>query len=272
MKQALRIAICQMKVEEHKSQNLKTAALLLRDAASKGAQFAVLPEIFNCPYTPSAFIDHAEDGIEGPSSQAISSLAKELGIYITAGSIPERCNDKFFNTSYTFDPKGRLIGTYRKIHLFDIDVPDKIRFRESDTFSPGNKILVMDTTFGKIGVMICYDIRFPELMRLMALAGADVVIVPAVFNMTTGPAHWELLMRTRAIDNQVYVIAASCARNEVAPLVAYGHSMITDPWGEILCKGSEKEEILSVTLDPEKLHTVRRNMPFLKHRRTDLYP
>jgi len=157
------------------------------------------------------------------------------------------------------------------MHLFDVDVKGKIRFKESDTLFPGNNITVVETEHCKIGIAICYDIRFPELIRLMALEGAKAIIIPAAFNMVTGPAHWDLLIRGRAVDNQVFVAAASPARDENSGYVAYGNSMIADPWGNILAKAGSGEEIVYCDINLNELDRVRNEMPLLQHRRKDVY-
>jgi predicted amidohydrolase len=271
MEGILKVAVCQMKNTEMKVHNIEEACRMIRDSAQKGIDIAVLPEIFNSPYDNSKFRENAEKSNCGETVDKISELAKELGIYIIAGSIPEMENEKIYNTSYTFNRQGEIIGRYRKIHLFDINIPDKIMFKESDTISPGEELTIIETEFGKVGVIICYDIRFPELVRLMVLQGAKFIFVPAAFNLTTGPVHWELLMRARAVDNQVFLIAASPARNTEASYVAYGHSMVIDPWGTVISRASEKEEIIFADLELSQIETIRNNLPILKHRRTDLY-
>jgi len=156
------------------------------------------------------------------------------------------------------------------MHLFDVDIPD-IEFKESDTITPGNRVTVVDTDPIKIGVAICYDIRFPELFRLMALKGADIMVVPGAFNMTTGPAHWKTTVRARAIDNQTYVAAVSPARNTNLSYVAYGHSIIVDPWGKVIGEAGYGEQIICATIDISYLKNVREELPLLKNRRTDIY-
>jgi predicted amidohydrolase len=157
------------------------------------------------------------------------------------------------------------------MHLFDIDVSGGQRFRESDTLSPGGQITVVETTFGKIGVAICYDLRFPELARLMALQGATILAYPGAFNMTTGPAHWEILFRTRALDNQVYVLGCAPARNETAGYISYGHSIAVSPWGKTVAQLDAREDCLLTELDLDEVERVRRELPLLQHRRTDVY-
>ena len=265
-----KIGICQMNITESKERNLSKAEEMIRLAAREKSQVIVLPEMFNCPYETGAFPKYAEEYM-GKTTQLLASLSKALGVYIVGGSIPERDKGQIYNTSFIFDKNGELIGKHRKIHLFDIDIEDGIKFKESDTLGRGNNITVFDTEYGRIGVAICYDMRFPELMRLMALKGAEVIIVPAAFNMTTGPAHWNLTLRARAIDNQVYYVAASPARNLEASYHAYGHSALVNPWGEIISQADEKETVLYGEVDLDYLKNIRKQLPLLLHRRTDLY-
>ena len=271
MTRGFRMALCQMDVVDHKEKNVAKALKMLDKAAIGGADVAVLPEMFNCPYDNSKFSEYAESIPDGQTVKAISQKARELGIYIVAGSIPEREGTSLYNTSLVFDRQGKNIGRHRKMHLFDIDIKGKIRFVESEVLSYGKEITVVDTEFCKIGIAICYDVRFPELSRLMALEGAEVIIIPGAFNMVTGPAHWELLIRTRALDNQVYVAAASPARSLTASYTAYGNSMVASPWGSVIQRASEKEEIVFADIDAHELDRIRRELPLLKHRRVDLY-
>ena len=185
--------------------------------------------------------------------------------------MPELDEDRVYNTSYAFDRAGKEIAKHRKMHLFDIEVEGGQQFKESDVLSAGAGVTVFDTEFCKMGLMICYDIRFPELSRLMALMGAEVVVVPAAFNMTTGPAHWEISFRMRALDNQVYMIGAAPARDYEASYHAYGNSIVTAPWGDVVCRMDEKEGMLLQEIDLEQVNKVRRELPLLKHRRSDVY-
>lgn len=268
----LTVGLCQMRVTDNKEQNLKKAKEMINKACEKGAEFIVLPEMFNCPYNNKYFRKFAETFPNGETLKMLSTIAKDKNIYLVGGSIPEKDHEgKIYNTSFVFNNLGELIGKHRKIHLFDIDVEGGVKFKESDVLSPGNNITVFDTHFGKMGVAICYDIRFPELIRLMTLKGAEIIIIPAAFNMTTGPAHWELTMRARALDNQVYLLANSPARDETFSYVAYANSLIVDPWGKILGKLDEKEGILIGEIDILKVSKIREQLPLLKHRRTDLY-
>ncbi|WZL74202.1 carbon-nitrogen hydrolase family protein [Clostridiaceae bacterium 35-E11] len=265
-----KIGVCQMQVEENKDANIKKAEKLIREAAENGSQLVVLPEMFNCPYENKYFPLFAEE-YPGETTTALAKLAKELSIYIVGGSIPEKHQDVIYNTCFIFDRDGTCIGRHRKMHLFDIDVEGGIRFKESDSLGYGEDVTVVDTEYCKIGVAICYDMRFPELMRLMALEGARVILIPAAFNMTTGPAHWELLIRARALDNQVYFVAASPSRNMQASYHAYGHSSIANPWGEVISQADERECIIYGEVDLQMVEKTRKELPLLKHRRTELY-
>ncbi len=269
MKKHFNIAICQLKVIDNKESNINRALEMIKKA-SKNADLIILPEMFNCPYDNSKFKEYAEERENSETLNAISEASKENNVYVVAGSIPELENDEIYNSSFIFDNKGEIIDYYRKMHLFDIDTPT-IKFKESDTISAGNRIGIFDTPFTKIGIAICYDMRFPELLRIMALKGVNLIIVPGAFNMTTGPAHWELLVRGRSVDNQVFMAAASPARNEELSYVAYGNSMITDPWGNILARASENEEIIYADINLDNINRVRRELTVLKNRRDDIY-
>lgn len=266
----MKIGICQIEVGDDKDKNIEKAENMIKEAADNGSDIVVLPEMFNCPYENKYFPLFAET-YPGKTTDTLANLSRKLGIYIIGGSIPEKDDNTIYNTSYIFDREGKLIGKHRKMHLFDIDVENGIKFKESDTLGFGQDITVVDTEYCKIGVAICYDMRFPELLRLMTLYGAEVIIVPAAFNMTTGPAHWKLLARARALDNQVYFVAASPSRNMNASYHAYGHSIIVNPWGTILKEADEKECIIYGDIDLDMVQKVRRELPLLKHRRTDIY-
>ena len=265
-----KIGLCQMKGSFDKNESIATAERFVREAAANGAQVVSLPEMWNCPYSNDYFREYAETA-EGPTVKFMSELAKELGIYLIGGSIPELDDDKVYNTSFSFDKQGNIIGRHRKVHLFDIDVKGGIRFMESDTLTAGEDLTVIDTEFCKIGVAICYDVRFPEWFRNMTLDGAKLIVLPAAFNMTTGPIHWDLTMRARALDNQIYFAANSPARDDSGPYQAYGHSCIIDPWGRVIDEADEKEQIIYGDIALEYVESVRNQLPLLKHRREELY-
>ena len=264
------LALCQMKVGMDKKQNLAAAESMVREAVAHGANIVALPEMFNCPYSNKYFREYAE-GEDGETLGFLSSLARELKIYLVGGSIPELDQDKVYNTSFSFNKDGEIIGKHRKIHLFDIDIKGGIRFMESDTLTPGEMVTVIDTEFCKIGVAICYDVRFPELFRKMTLAGAKLVILPGAFNMTTGPAHWDLTMRARALDNQIYFAAVSPARDTEGPYQAYGNSCVVSPWGEFCGKTDARESIVYSKIDLEYVEDIRNQLPLLKHRKPSAY-
>ncbi|MCT8975558.1 carbon-nitrogen hydrolase family protein [Clostridium sp. CX1] len=268
----LKIGLCQMMVvKSTKEENTKKAQNMICEAADKGAKIVALPEMFNCPYNNKHFREYAEAFPEGETIKMLSSTAKDKNIYLIGGSIPEIEDDKIYNTSFIFDNKGELIGKHRKVHLFDIDIKNGVRFMESEVLSSGSDITLVDSPWGKVGVAICYDIRFPEIIRIMALKGAKIIFIPAAFNMTTGLAHWETLFKSRALDNQLYIAGISPARNTNYSYVAYGNSLITNPWGDIAAKLDEKEGILIQDIDLEYIDEIRDSLPLLKHRRGDLY-
>lgn len=267
----MKIGIIQLKVCNEKKLNLENALDKIRMMAQKGADMVVLPEMFNCPYDNSCFPAYAEpEG--GLCYSQLSQAAEDNHVYIVGGSMPERDESgRLYNTCYIFDRQGNKIGKHRKMHLFDIDVQGGQRFKESDTLTPGDKVTVFDTEFGSMGAAICYDYRFPELSRLMVEKGAKVIIVPAAFNMTTGPAHWELLFRQRAVDNQVFSIGAAPARDYESSYVSYGNSIAVSPWGDVIGRLDEKEGEMLVDIDMNMVDSVRQQLPLLKHRRLDIY-
>ena len=270
MDKTIHTAICQMQTGYDKSANLDKAAQMIKEAAQY-ADWLVLPEMFNAPYQTDLLPDYAEP-IPGPTTAMLSALAKEHQILLVGGSIAEIDNQgKIYNSSCVFAPDGKMIGCHRKLHLFDINIPGQIVFKESDVFTAGEDLPTFEYEGISFSVLICYDIRFPELARQAALSGASIIIVPAAFNLTTGPAHWEILMRTRALDNQVFLVAASPARNLSASYQAWGHSMVVDPWGNIMAEGGTAEEIIYAGIDLKYLQKVRSELPLLHQRRPQLY-
>lgn len=266
----VKLALCQMNVIDDKKENLKKASSMIEEA-SKNADFIVLPEMFICPYSNDKFIEYSESENDSPTLDKISSLASENNVYILAGSIPEKESGKLYNTSFLFNRNGEIIAKHRKMHLFDIDVKNKITFKESDVLTAGDAFTLADTEFGKIGIGICYDVRFPELARIMVENGALILFYPGAFNMTTGPAHWELLFRSRALDNQVYAVGVAPALNKNASYSSYGHSIIASPWGEIVCEAGFDEEIIFEEIDLSEIKKIREELPLLKNKRKDLY-
>ncbi|XP_026160484.1 omega-amidase NIT2 [Mastacembelus armatus] len=265
-----RLAVIQLQVTGVKRDNLSRAQRLVREAAGQGSKVVLLPECFNSPYGTSFFSMYAER-IPGESTQVLSEAAKENQVYLVGGSIPEEDGGKLYNSCTVFGPDGDLILKHRKIHLFDIDVPGKIRFQESETLSPGNSLSMFETPFCKVGVGICYDMRFAELAQLYSRQDCQLLVYPGAFNMTTGPAHWELLQRARALDNQVYVATASPARDETASYVAWGHSTVVNPWGEVISKAGAEEAVIYADIDLQYLDDIRQQIPITTQRRNDLY-
>jgi omega-amidase len=282
LKKSLKLALVQLASGADKAHNLTNARSKVLEAAKQGAKLVVLPECFNSPYGTKYFDKYAETLLPSPPTEsqsptfhALSQLAKEAGVYLVGGSIPEREDKtkKLFNTSLTFSPSGELLATHRKVHLFDIDIPGKIKFVESEVLSPGNKITIVDIPeYGKIAIAICYDIRFPELATIAARKGAFLLLYPGAFNLTTGALHWELLARARATDNQVYVGLCSPSRDMQADYNAWGHSMVVDPNAQVLQQLDEKEGIVLQELEAGKIEETRKGIPLYTQRRFDVYP
>jgi len=267
----IKIASLQLKVHEDKYDNIEQLAELIASGAADGADIISLGEMWNCPYQTENFPLYAEPE-QGDSWLALSTLARKNGKYIVGGSIPELGEDgKVYNTCYVFDREGRQIGKHRKVHLFDIFARGEQVFKESDTLTGGGRFDTFDTEWCKMAVNICFDIRFPESSRIPALAGARVIFNPASFNMTTGPAHWELAFRQRAVENQVYMVGTACARDPEASYRAYGHSIITDPWGRVIMQMDENEDHAVTEIDLDYIDEVRQKLPLLSARRTDVY-
>ena len=272
MQQSFKIAICQMVIRADKKLNISKAESMIKAAADQNCQLAILPEMFNCPYKAELFSEYSETYPHGETIQMLAKAAKEGKIGVIGGSIPERDREEnLYNTSFVFDEEGVLLGRHRKVHLFDVEIAGGTVFKESAILAAGQDVTILKLAGVTLGIGICYDLRFPELARLMTLAGADVMIFPAVFSVSTGPDHWELLMRGRAVDNQVFVVGAAPANTAESACQAYGHSMVTDPWGKIIGSAGTEEEILIVELDLNRMCTVREQLPLLKHRQPDVY-
>ncbi|KAH0563448.1 hypothetical protein GP486_001985 [Trichoglossum hirsutum] len=282
LKKPLKLALVQMAAGADKPANLQRARTQVLEASKAGAKLIVIPECFNSPYGTQYFPKYAETLLpsppsreDSPSFHALSTIAKEANAFLVGGSIPEYspATKKYFNTSLTFSPSGDLLATHRKVHLFDINIPGKITFKESEVLSPGNKVTIVDLPeYGKIGIAICYELRFPELAMIAARKGCFALIYPGAFNTTTGPLHWELLARARAVDNQVYVALCSPARDMDASYHAWGHSLVADPNAEVIAEIDEKEGIVYAELNGERIDEIRKGIPIYKHRRFDVYP
>jgi deaminated glutathione amidase len=261
-------AAIQMMAGSDKAANLKEAERWVREAATDGAKVIALPEVFIWRGSKKLERGQAE-AIPGRSSKAMASLARELKIYLLAGSVLEEIpeSDKAYNTSLLFDPAGKLLASYRKIHLFDVDLANGVSLRESDTRAHGDAAVVGVGELCTMGLSVCYDLRFPELYRSLAKQGAEVIFVPAAFTAFTGEAHWESLLRARAIENQAYVIAPGQFGQSMHSFKTHGHSMIIDPWGKILAELADGPGFITAEIDLEYLAKVRAELPALAHRR-----
>jgi len=277
-------------VTADKELNIKEAEAALDEAAAGNVDMISLPECWNSPYATSAFPVYAElvpkvgdtkvSAKDSPSSAMMMRIAKKHGVYLIGGSVPERevnsdGTEKIYNTCIVVNPDGEVVAKHRKVHLFDIDVPGKITFRESDTLTAGSSTTSFDTPFGKIGVAICYDIRFPEFGMLHRKEGCVMIVYPGAFNMTTGPAHWNLLQRARAVDNQIYIAAVSPARSSNPDdYQAWGHSSVVSPWGVTLVEAEgadQPQQILFCDLDFTKVDEFQTNVPTALQKRPDIY-
>ena len=265
-----KLAGCQMMPSEDPAVSRQRFETMAREAAAGGADVLVFPEIWLCPYIGELFAKNCEkEG--GESYMLMSRLAKELGVYIVGGSIPEEDNGKLYNTCFIFDRQGDLIGKHRKAHLFDVDIKGGITFKESSFVNCGDKATVVDTEFGKIGVAICFDIRFAEFSRKMVKEGAHAIVLPAAFNLTTGPAHWELSVRMRAVDNQVYFMGVQPARDPDCSFKAWGHSTVAEPFGAVVDQCGTDPAVIYCDVDTDRVQKIRDELPILKAMRPELY-
>jgi predicted amidohydrolase len=267
----MRAAAVQLNSTDHYERNLEVAERLVRGAAANRADLVVLPEKWTLLGPPEAIRSSAEP-LDGPALTAASSWARELGIFLVAGSVPELVagQEKLANTSVMFGPDGERLAVYRKIHMFDVEVGD-VSYRESEIEQAGDQIAVGDAADTKVGLTICYDLRFPELYRILALQGARVITVPSAFTERTGRDHWEVLIRARAIEDQVFVVAAGQFGSAPPHYRSYGRSMIVDPWGVVLAQARDAECFVSADLDFEAQDETRERLPALRHRRPETY-
>jgi predicted amidohydrolase len=267
----VRAAAIQLNSNQDKDRNLSIADPLVREAAANGANVIVLPEKFNVLGSPDDLRAGAEP-VPGPTTQWAGELCRELGLWLVAGSIVERIegDDKLRNTSALIGPDAGIHAVYRKIHMFDVEVGGMI-YRESDAEAPGDEVVVADVEGVELGMAVCYDLRFPEIFRIMAVQGARVVSLPSAFTVPTGRAHWEILLRARAIENQVFVIAAGQIGRHPPDHESYGHSMIVGPWGEVLAEAPDEVGFIAADLDLDAQREVREKLPSLANRRPQAY-
>lgn len=267
----MKAALCQTRVFDEKSDSLNNAERVIKEASEKGSDVIVLPEMFTCPYSGKNFRKYSEREDDSETLQRMASLASSEKVYIVAGSIPELTDDGIYNTSYVFDREGKIIAKHRKAHLFDINVKGKISFMESKHLLRGESFTVFDTEWGKAGLCICFDVRFPEFICSMAKQGANIIFVPAAFNMVTGPAHWHQLFRTRSIDNQLFLVGVSPARDKDGSYKAFGHSLAVNPWGEVIAEAQDGEETVYADIDINEVARIREEFPIFSSRRPELY-
>jgi deaminated glutathione amidase len=273
MAREVRVAAVQMTSGPNPEQNVDDAVDLVRRAAYEGASYVQLPEYFNYRGPTSRYSSVAES-IPGPTTNRLGELARDLGITLHVGSLFERADepDKAYNTSVVLAPSGEIIATYRKVHLFDVDVPGGIEHRESRHIAPGDQLVLAHVDGFTLGLSVCFDLRFPELYRELSLAGATVLAVPSSFAVATGRVHWTTLLVARAIENHAFVIAAAQAGTTSEGVSSYGHSMIIDPWGEILAEsGFDSEDVLIATIDLEQVEARRSQIAVLELRRPEIY-
>ena len=270
----MRLYIAQTRVCTDEDQSIRQLEEILRRAKAQGAELTALPEMWCCPYVTTEFPRYAQPQ-GGSLYRKMSALAAKYELLLAAGTVPESeensSGTRIYNTCYVFGRSGELLAKHRKMHLFDIHIEGGQHFMESETLTAGDQITVFDTPFGRIGLCICFDFRFPEPAMLMADKGARLFLVPAAFNPTTGPAHWELMFRQRAVDNQVFCVGIAPALDPSASYHSYGHSIVADPWGRVLLQMGTAEEEQLIDVDLSQTESIRRQLPLLSARRKDIY-
>lgn len=268
----LNVAVLQMNSGADKDANIASALSLIDQAAGAGARLVVLPEVWTY-LGPDEGNRPSAETVPGPVADLLADRARTHGIFLHGGSILETRPDEpgLFNTSLVFDPNGDLIARYSKIHMFDVVLDGDAKYMESATVTPGDEIVTVDIDGFTVGLAICYDLRFPELFRILALRGAQAIVLPAAFTMTTGKDHWDVLIRARAIENEVYMV--SCGQWGAHPPgnLCYGRSIIVDPWGTVLATAQDGVSIAMATLDADRVSAVRRQIPSLANRRPEAY-
>lgn len=265
----MKVALCQTNCGEDVAANERQVFGLLEEAAAAGADLVALPEVWPCQGSAPQMRAAAEP-LDGPRVARLAEVASRHRLWVHGGSVLELDGERVFNTSVLFDRDGELVATYRKIHLFDADPPGAVPSRESHLFSAGDQVVSAETEFGRVGLSICYDLRFPELYRELAVLGATILFVPAAFRHETGVDHWDVLLRARAIEDQAFVVAAAQwgiwgppgreRRN-------FGNSLVADPWGRVLARAPEGVGVTLAELDLAEVGRVREALPALRHRR-----
>jgi predicted amidohydrolase len=272
MADLLRVACVQINASGSKADNIERAEALVARAAATGADVVLLPEKWNGIGSAEILLEVAEPLEGGETVEAMSGWARGHGITLVGGSIAERRDgrEKLSNTSVVFDPEGEIAAVYRKIHLFDVEVGGHV-YRESETEEPGDEPVTCEVEGWRVGLSVCYDLRFPELYRILAVEGAELVTVPAAFTLYTGKDHWELLLRARAVENQCYVAAANQWGVNAGGKPSYGRSSIVDPWGVVLAQAPDEDCVISAELDRAAMERIRRALPSLANRQPAAY-
>lgn len=272
--ESLRIACLQMNSGSDFDANLETFRVMTREAAAAGSNFVLSPEYFLMMDGAGRVMrERAQDERGDPAHAALCELARELGIWLLAGSITLRSGDgRLFNRSVLISPDGRAVAGYDKIHMFDVTLPDGKVIRESSAYRPGERAVLAETPWGKLGMTVCYDLRFPGLYRALAQAGAVFISVPSSFQRQTGKAHWHTLLRARAIENECFILAPAMCGDHSGNRQSYGHTLVVDPWGEIIAEGGELPGIVYAELEPRRVTRVRGMMPSLEHDRPFTLP
>ncbi len=255
----MNVAIVQNKVYERKEDTFEHIVSLLDDL-DDDVDMIVFPEMFSTPYQADCFRPYSETS-HGESHRFLKEIAMKHTAVVVGGSVPERADERIYNTSWVFDSEGKRIAHYRKQHLFAVEYPDGTVFDEGDVLTAGQEDVTFDTDFGRMGLMICFDVRFPSFAERLTDSGATFLLVPAAFNTYTGPMHWHVTMRARAIDNQVFLMAAGPSRNSYGSYDPYGHSLIVDPLGNIISEANEQPEVIQAAIDTQLIDQARQSIP-----------
>ena len=265
------VALVQISAGPDKAENVSVAERFIVEAVSAGARLVALPEVFNFVGDASLWTTNAET-LDGPTCTKLSELAAEHNIYLLGGSLLESSDDpdRVRNTSVLFGPDGTMLAAYRKMHLFSVTLPDGVVFSEVDHTIPGDSVVTVNTELGRFGMSVCYDLRFPELYRAMMLRGVDLVFAPSAFTTFTGEDHWKVLLRARAIENQVFMLAPNQVGRAATGVEFYGHSMVVDPWGDVLAEGGTAPELVFAEIDTDCLDRTRKRVTALASVRDDL--
>jgi predicted amidohydrolase len=267
-----KVAAIQMTSTDNRARNMVAARRLARDAADRGADLIAFPENFSY-LRPEGQVIHVSDSLDGELVGELSALARDLNVYLLAGSIPERVprSRRVRNTSILFDPTGKTVASYRKLHLFDINIKGRVSLMESKRVIAGDRPVVAKTTLGRLGLSVCYDLRFPELYRQLVLRGAEVLFIPSAFTSYTGRYHWLPLLQARAIENQCWVVAPAQVGRHGHKRNSYGHTAVFDPWGELVALQERGAGVVTANIDLERVHRVRSGLPCLQHVRPQLF-